>query len=329
MPMKVAILDDWFDTLRRLPCFGKLDGMDVTVLNERIPEPPRLAKAIGGAEAVTLFRERTPVTAELLDLLPELRFISQRSAYPHIDIPACTARGVLVSSNLHDGSPSFAAAEHTWALILATMRDIPAQMRSLREGNWQMGVGRSLRGRRIGLYGYGRIAKAVAGYARAFGMEVVWWASEEGRARALADGETVAPHRDAFFSESDIVSVHVRLKPETAGIITADDLAAMGPDSVFVNTSRAGLVGKGALLAALNAGRPGRAAIDVFDEEPVLRADDPLASHPNVVATPHIGFVTEDELEIQFSDIFDQLVAWRDGAPIHMVNPEALEAGES
>lgn len=323
--MKVAILDDWFNTLSTLPCFQKLKGMDVTVLTEHIPEPDRLAERLQGMEAITLFRERTAITADLLDRLPGLKFISQRSVYPHIDIDACTRRGVLVSSNMHSGTPSFAAAEHTWALIMAVMRDIPAQMQSLRQGQWQMGVGRSLHGRRIGLYGYGRIAKAVANYARAFGMEVVWWGSEDGRARAAADGETVAASRAEFFADSAVVSIHVRMKPETRGIITAADLALMGSDSVFVNTSRAGLIEDGALLAALDAGRPGRAAIDVFDREPITWPNDPLACHPRMIATPHIGFVTEDELALQFSDIFDQLVAWRDGAPIHMINPEALD----
>jgi len=185
-----------------------------------------------------------------------------------------------------------------------------------------MGVGKTLRGRTLGLYGYGRIAKAVAGYAEAFGMKVVWWSSEEGRARARADGVNVAESREAFFADSDVVSIHVRLKPTTKGIITLEDLTAMRPSAVFVNTSRAGLIQPGALLAALNAGRPGMAAIDVFDVEPLTDASDPLLSHPNLIGTPHIGYVTEDEFDLQFSDIFDQINAYAEGAPIHMINPE-------
>ena len=320
--MQVAILDDYFDTLRHLPCFRKLNGFDVTVWNDHVQDTDMLAERLRETEILVLFRERTKIASDLLDRLPNLKLISQRSVYPHIDIEACTRNGVLVCSNMHAGTPSYAAAELTFGLILASMRQIPQQMASLRKGSWQMGVGRTLRGRLLGLYGYGRIAKAVAGYAKAFGMDVVWWSSLEGRARAKADGETVASSRQSFFAEPDIVSVHVRLKPTTRGIITAEDLAIMRPDSVFVNTSRAGLVEDGALLTALSAGRPGHAAIDVFDAEPITDPGDRLVAHPNVIATPHIGYVTEDEFELQFSDIFDQVVAYRDGTPIHMINPE-------
>ncbi len=320
--MRVSILDDYFDTLRRLPCFRKLDGFDVTVWTDHVQDRDALVERLRDTEVLVLFRERTRITGELLDRLPKLKLISQRSVYPHIDIEACTRNGVLVSSNMHAGTPSYAAAELTWGLILSGMRQIPEQMASLKAGHWQMGVGRTLRGRLLGLYGYGRIAGALAGYAKAFGMDVVWWSSEAGRARAMAAGETIAASREAFFAEPDIVSVHVRLKPTTRGIITKRDLAEMRPDALFVNTSRAGLVEDGALLAALNAGRPGQAAIDVFDIEPVTDPADPLLSHKNVIATPHIGYVTEDEFELQFSDIFDQITAYAEGAPIHMINPE-------
>ena len=261
------------------------------------------------------------MSAQVLDQLPNLRLISQRSVYPHVDVEACTTNNILLCSNMHAGTPSFAAAEHTWALILAAMRQIPQQMANMKAGRWQMGVGKTLQGRTLGLYGYGRIAKTVAGYARAFGMNVVWWSSEEGRARAVADGEIVANSREAFFSDPDVVSVHVRLKPTTKGIITAADLRQMRPDGLFVNTSRARLVEQGAMLDAMNAGRPGAAALDVFDVEPVTWDNDPLITHPRVTCTPHIGFVTEDEFQLQFSDIFDQVAAFRNGAPIHMINP--------
>lgn len=324
--MKVHILDDWFDTLRSLPCFAKLKGHDVTVWTDHVEDVSVLAERLAEAEALVLFRERTQITADLLGRLPKLKLISQRSVYPHVDVPACTANAVLLCSNMHSDTPSYAAAELTLALILAQYRQIPQQAASLKAGNWQMGVGRTLRGRTLGLYGYGRIAGAVSGYAQALGLRVQWWGSDAGRARALADGATVAASREEFFATSDIVSVHVRLKPETRGIITAQDLAAMGPRSLFVNTSRSGLVAPGVLEGALAKGRPGGAAVDVFDTEPLTDTANPLLTNPNVLATPHIGFVTEDEFEMQFSDIFDQINAYARGAPIHMINPEVWSA---
>lgn len=321
--MKVHILDDWFDTLRGLPCFDKLAGHAVTVWTDHVEDEEELARRLRDAEALVLFRERTNVTRGLLERLPNLRLISQRGVYPHVDVSACTDHGILLCSKFPGGgAANHAAAELTWALILAAMRQLPAQMASAKAGNWQMGVGKTLRGRRLGLYGYGRIAKVVAGYAKAFGMDVVWWSSEDGRDRARDDGACVAESREAFFADSDVISLHVRLKPATRGIITAQDLALMRSNALFVNTSRAGLIAPGALLEALNAGRPGMAAIDVFDQEPLTDPADPLLSHPNLIATPHIGFVTEDEFDVQFSDIFDQINAFADGAPIHMINPE-------
>ncbi|MEP1572357.1 D-2-hydroxyacid dehydrogenase family protein [Roseibium album] len=319
--MKVHILDDWFDTLRGLPCFAKLKDHDVTVWTDHIEDPGELATRLRPADAVVLFRERTKITAELLDQLPGLKLISQRSVYPHIDVEACTRNRVLLCSNMHAGTPSYAAAELTLALILASYRQIPQQVTSVRSGNWQMGVGRSLRGRTLGLYGYGRIAKAVAGYAEAIGMKIQWWSSEAGRARASADRAKVAESRDAFFGTSDIVSLHVRLKPDTRGIITAQDLSAMQPRALLVNTSRSGLIAPGVLEAEIDRGRI-FAAIDVFDTEPLTDAANPLLTHPNVLPTPHIGYVTEDEFNLQFSDIFDQVTAYAAGEPIHMINPE-------
>ncbi len=318
--MKVHILDDWFDTLRTLPCYSKLGAHDVTVWTDHEPDPNRLATRVKDAEALVLFRERTAIGAALLDQLPKLQLISQRSVYPHVDVPACTANNVLLCSNMHSDTPSYAAAELTLALILARFRQIPEQSASLANGTWQMGVGRTLRGRTLGLYGYGRIAQAVAGYADAIGMNIVWWASKDGRARAIADGAKVAENRTAFFAESDVVSLHVRLKPDTRAIITADDLAAMQPRSLLVNTSRSGLIAPGVLEAEIAKGRI-HAAVDVFDEEPMRDTANILANHPNVLATPHIGYVTEDEFDLQFSDIFDQINAFAAGAPIHMINP--------
>jgi D-3-phosphoglycerate dehydrogenase len=319
--MKVHILDDWFDTLRGLPCFDLLAGHDVTVWTDHQPDEAILADRLQDADCVVLFRERTKVTRGLLERLPDLRLISQRGAYPHVDVAACTDQGVLLCSNKGADGANHAAAELTFALILAAMRQLPQQMASAKAGNWQMGVGRSLRGRRLGLYGYGRIGRVVADYARAFGMEVIWWSSEAGRARAEADGETVAESRAAFFGSCDVLSLHLRLTPETRGSVTADDLGAMPPRSVLVNTSRAGLIAEGTLLQALDAGNLEAAAVDVFDGEPLTDPNDPLLSHPKLIATPHIGFVTEDEFDKQFADIFAQVNAYAAGAPIHMINP--------
>lgn len=319
--MKVHILDDWFNTLRTLPCFGKLADHEVTVWTDHEPDPTKLADRVKDAEALVLFRERTKIGADLLQQLPKLRLVSQRSVYPHIDVAACTRNGVLLCSNMHSDTPSYAAAEHTLALIMASYRQIPEQVASIRAGNWQAGVGRTLRGRTLGLYGFGRIGQAVAGYAKAIGMKVQWWSSDEGRKRAEAAGETVAASRRDFFATSDIVSVHVRLKPTTKGLITADDLAAMRPRSLFVNTSRSGLVAQGALEDEIAKGRI-FAAVDVFDREPLTDPAHPLLTSPNVLPTPHIGYVTEDEFDLQFSDIFDQINAYAKGAPIHMINHE-------
>ena len=319
--MKVHILDDWFDTLRGLPCFALLRDHDVTVWTDHEENPAALATRVTDAEALVLFRERTAIGADLLDRLPNLRLISQRSVYPHVDVVACTRNGVLFCSNMHSGTPSYAAAEHTLALILASYRQIPDQVASIRSGNWQAGVGRTLRGRTLGLYGYGRIARALAGYAEAIGLNVQWWGSEDGRSRAAAGGARVAESREAFFATSDIVSLHVRLKPETRGIVTRADLEHMQDRALFVNTSRAGLVETGALEAEIAKGRI-FAAVDVFDTEPLHDTGHPLLTHPNVLPTPHIGYVTEDELDMQFTDIFEQINAYADGQPIHMINPE-------
>ena len=321
--MRVHILDDWFDTLRHLQSFRRLDGHDVTVWTDHLTDPAALAARMRDAEALVLFRERTEVTEALVAGLPNLRLVSQRGAFPHVDVAALTRRGILLSSDRHADAPSTAAAELTFALILAALRDLPAQIASARAGRWQAGVGRSARGRLLGLYGYGGIARRVAGYARAFEMEVVWWGSEGGRARAAADGARVAGSRAAFFAGPDVVSLHQRLVSATRASVTAEDLGRMRPDAVLVNTARAGLIAPGALKAALDAGRPRRAALDVFDAEPVTDPGDPVLAHPRVIPTPHIGFVTEDELDLQFATIYDQIAAFAAGRPTNLVNPEA------
>jgi len=321
--MKVSILDDYFDTLRTLPCFRKLDGHQVEIWNDHVDDVDVLAHRLRETEALVLIRERTKITAALLERLPKLRLISQRSVYPHIDIDACTRLGIVVSSNMHAGTPSYATAELTWGLIIAAMRQIPQQVAALKAGIWQTGVGRSLRGLILGIYGYGRIGETVAGYGKAFGMHVLIWAREASRDRARADCHAVAVSKEAFFEECDIVSLHMRLVDATRGIVTASDLALMKPTALLVNTSRAGLIEPGALVRALEHGRPGMAAVDVFEQEPLRDTNYPLLAMNNVVATPHIGYVTREEYEIQFADVFDQINAFSIGKPINVVNPGA------
>lgn len=320
--MKVHILDDWSDTLRHLPSFARLAGHDVSVWTDHA-EGSALAARLGEAEAVCLFRERTRITVDLLAQLPKLRLISGRGAWPHVDVAACTAFGVAFASRKSDDAPNHAAAELTWALILASLRDLPGQMAAAKAGRWQQGVGRSLHGRTIGIYGHGRIGQLVAGYAQAFGARVIWWGSDAGRARAAAAGGEVPGSRSEFFARSEVLTLHLRLTPETAGIITAKDLVQMPPGSVLVNTARAGLIAPGALLAALDAGQLGTAALDVFYTEPLTDPADPLLSHPRVIATPHIGFVTTDEFDLQFADVYDQVNAFAAGRPINLVTPSA------
>ena len=323
--MKISILDDYHDTLRTLDCFRKLAGHEVKIWNDHVQDVDTLARRLRDTEALVLIRERTQIRAPLLERLDKLRLISQRSVYPHIDIEACTRRGVIVSSSQHPGSPSYAAAELTWALVLAAMREIPQQMAALKAGKWQIGVGNTVRGKTLGIYGYGRIGSVVAGYGKAFGMKVLVWAREASLAQARSDGYAVAPSKAAFFSECDVISLHMRLVDATRGIVTAADLARMKPTALLVNTSRAPLIERGALLAALKAGRPGMAAVDVYEEEPVLDTGYPLFALDNVVCTPHLGYVTRDEYEVQFADIFDQIVAYAAGKPINVVNPKVLE----
>jgi len=322
--MKISILDDYFDTLRTLPCFQKLRGHKVTVWNDHVQDTDALAARLKDSECLVLIRERTKIQAPLLERLPKLKLISQRSVYPHIDIAACTRLGIVVSSSQHAGTPCYAAAELTFALILASARQLPQQMAALKAGCWQIGVGTTLRGKTLGTFGYGRIGATVAGYGKAFGMNVLVWAREESRARARADGYATAQSKAEFFASCDVVSLHMRLVPVTRHIVKADDLARMRPDAILVNTSRAPLIEPGALLAALAAGRPGYAAVDVFEDEPMRDREFPLLRFEQVVATPHIGYVTREEYETQFIDVFDQIAAFAAGTPINVVNPDVL-----
>lgn len=322
--MNVSILDDYFDTLRTLPCFDRLSGHAVTIWNDHVQDVDVLADRLRECEALVLIRERTEIRAPLLERLPQLRLISQRGVYPHIDVDACTRLGVIVSAGQHAGTPSYGTAELTWGLVLAALRQIPQQMASLKAGRWQMGVGATLRGKTLGIYGYGRIGTVVAEYGRTFGMKVLVWGREASLARARAAGHEVSASTEAFFAACDVLSLHMRLVEATRGIVTATDLARMKPTALLVNTSRAGLIEPGALVAALRSGRPGMAAVDVYEEEPLRDIRHPLLGMDNVVCTPHIGYVSREEYEGQFADIFDQINAYAAGSPSNVVNPEVL-----
>jgi D-3-phosphoglycerate dehydrogenase len=322
--VKLSILDDYFDTVRTLDCFKKLNGHDVTIWNDHVQDVDKLSERLKDAEALVLIRERTQIRDALLERLPKLKLISQRSVYPHIDIETCTRLGIVVSSGQHADTPSYAAAELTWGLVLAAARAIPQQVAALKAGKWQIGVGQTLRGKTLGIYGYGRIGAVVAGYGKAFGMKVLVWAREPAMAKARADGYETARSKAAFFEQCDVLSLHMRLVDATRGIVKAEDLARMKPSAILVNTSRAPLIAPNALVDALRAGRPGVAAVDVFEQEPLRDVNDPLLMMDNVVCTPHIGYVSRDEYEIQFTDIFDQITAYAAGTPTNIVNPEVL-----
>ncbi len=323
--MNVTILDDWAQTIPSLPCYSMTAGHRVTIWNDHTKDVDTLAERLADAEALVLIRERTPVRAALIERLPRLRIISQHSVYPHIDVEACTRRGIIVSTNANPQRvPSYSTAELTWTLIGMAMRNLPREMASLRAGQWQTGVGHGLRGKTLGVYGYGRLGGVLAGYGKAFGMNVQVLAREASMAKARADGHATATSKAAFFEECDVITLHMRLVDATRGIVTAADLARMQSTAVIVNTSRFGLFEAGALEAALRAGRPGMAALDVFDEEPVIDPNHPLLRMPNVVATPHLGYVEFDQLEIQFREIFEQINAYAAGKPINVVNPDVL-----
>ena len=323
--MRITILDDYQDTVRTLACFGKVAGHEVKIWNDHTKDVDVLAGRLKETEALCLIRERTPIRAPLLERLDNLKLISQTSVYPHVDVDACTRRGVVLSSYMAPAQPSYATAELTWGLIISTLRRIPQEVAALKAGKWQAEtIGSALRGKTLGIYGYGRIGGVVAQYARAFGMNVLAFGREGSIEKARADGHAVAQDKKQLFAESDVVTLHVRLIDATRGMVTAADLARMKPTALFVNTSRAGLVEPGALEAALRAGRPGMAAVDVYEEEPVLGAHHPLLALDNVICTPHLGYVERGQLENMFSTIFDQILAFAAGKPINVVNPASL-----
>jgi D-3-phosphoglycerate dehydrogenase len=320
--MRIVIPDDYQDCVRGLDCFNKLAGHDVRVFNDSVKGTDALAARFAGAQAIVLTRERTRIDAALLDRLPDLRLISQTGKLAgHVDLEACTARGVVVAEGSGAGS---ATAEIAWALALASRRHLVSEANRLRQGKWQGHLGQQLSGQRLGVWSYGRIGRQVAGYGRAFGMQVWVWGREASTAAARADGYEVAPSREAFFAQSDVISLHVRLNAETTGMVTAQDLAHMKPTALLVNTSRAELIEPGALAHAVARGRPGFAAVDVYEEEPVMGADHPLLALPNVLCTPHIGYVEKDNYERYFGIAFDNIVAFAEGRLTQVVNPAVL-----
>jgi len=327
--MKIAILDDYQDAVRSLECFRMLDGHEVKVFTSSARGLGQLAIRLAPFDALVLIRERTAFPRALLAKLPNLKLLSQTGKVAgHIDVAAATEHGVAIAEGV--GSP-VAPAELTWALIMAASRKIVPYANNLKDGLWQTasinaelnGLGRVLKGRTLGIWGYGKIGHMVAGYAQAFGMRVMVWGSDKSRDAAVADGFTAASSREAFFEQADVVTLHLRLNDATRGIVKADDLARMKRDALFVNTSRAELVEDGALEDALRKGRPGYAALDVFTSEP-LGADAPLLKIPTVLATPHLGYVERDSYELYFRTAFENVVNFANGAPSNILNPEAL-----
>lgn len=332
--MNIVILDDYQDAVRKLECASKLEAFPAKVFTNTVKGIGQLSVRLKDADVIVLVRERTHLTRQLIDKLPRLKFIAQTGKVgPHIDVAACTERGIVVAEGV--GSP-VAPAELTWALIMAAQRRLPQYIAHLKHGGWQQsglkaasmppnfGIGTVLRGKTIGLWGYGRIGQLVAGYARAFGMQVIVWGREGSIERARADGLTIAASQDALFTESDVLSLHLRLVDDTRGIVTLRDLSLMKPTALLVNTSRAELIEPDALIAALNRGRPGMAAVDVFESEPILQGHA-LLRLENCICTPHIGYVEQSSYELYFGAAFDNVVNFIRGTPSNVVNPGALQ----
>ncbi|SNS16565.1 D-3-phosphoglycerate dehydrogenase [Noviherbaspirillum humi] len=320
--MRIAIPDDYQNVIQKLDCFSVLQGHEVTVYHDTVSDIDQLAARFADAECLVLTRERTRITAELLERLPKLKLISQTGkAGEHIDLKACTARGVAVVEGF--GSP-VAPAELTWALIMASRRHLVQSAQDMKQGKWQTTIGTALHGQRLGIWSYGKIGKMIAGYGKAFGMRVWAWGGEKSRQAAIADGFEAAPSREAFFRESDVISLHIRLLAATRGIVTLQDLQMMKPDALITNTSRAELIAPGALEAALSSGRPGFAAIDVYEQEPMLDPDHPLLQMPNVLCTPHLGYVEKNGYELYFGTAFRNVLDFAAGTPKNVANPEVL-----
>ncbi|NIO10963.1 MAG: D-2-hydroxyacid dehydrogenase family protein [Deltaproteobacteria bacterium] len=321
--MKIAVLDDYQDAFRALDCYKKLSGHEVLVFNDTEKDPERLAQRLKDVEAVILTQQRSRFPRAVIERLPNLKLVNQTGRNAgHIDVDACTEHGIVVSAG-GSGDPH-TTAELTWGLILSALRHIPNEVKNLRAGRWQSTVGTRVKEKTLGIYALGRIGGIVAGVGRAFGARVLCWGREGSTARAREAGYEVAASREAFFAEADILSLHIPLNKETRGIVTSQDLARMKPTALIVNASRAGLIAEGALLKALEAGRPGFAAVDVYEDEPVIGADHPLLKMDNVTGTPHLGYVTRETYDSYFGTIVDQILAYLAGKPINVINPKAL-----
>lgn len=321
--MKIAVIDDYQDAFRKLDCYAKLKGHEVLVHNDTEKDPVKLAERLRDADAVLLTQQRSPFPRAVVERLTALKIISQtgRNAN-HIDIAACTEKGIVISAG-GAGNPN-PTAELTWGLIFSALRHIPYEVQRLKEGHWQSTVGSGVNGKVLGIYAFGKIGSLVAKAGRAFGMRVVCWGREGSTARAREAGFEVAASREAFFEGADVLCIHLPLNKETRGIVTAADLARMKPTALLVNTSRAPIIAAGALVEALKKGRPGSAAIDVFEDEPVVGANHPLLRMENVVCTPHLGYVEQRTYEAYYSAAVDQILAFAAGKPINVVNPEVL-----
>jgi D-3-phosphoglycerate dehydrogenase / 2-oxoglutarate reductase len=321
--MKIAVIDDYQDAFRTLRCYSKLSGHEVVVYNDTEKDAARLAERLKDADAVILTQQRSRFPRAVIERLPRLRLIGQTGRNAgHIDIEACTERGILVSA-VGSGNPH-PTAELTWGLIFAALRHLPYEVRRLREGHWQSTLGTTVQEKTLGIYALGRIGSLVANAGRAFGAHVLCLGREGSTRRAREAGYEVAASREAFFTEADIVSLHLPFNQDTRGIVTREDLSRMKPTALIVNTSRAGIIADGALVGALESGRPGLAAVDVFDDEPVIGASHPLLKMDNVVCTPHMGYVTRENYEDYYGVVVDQIVAYAAGNPISVVNPEAI-----
>jgi D-3-phosphoglycerate dehydrogenase len=322
--MKIAIIDDYQDAFRKLECSKKLAGHELIAFTDTEKDPAKLAARIGDADVLVLTQQRSKLPRAVIEKLPKLKLISQTGRnVNHIDIAACTEKGIVVSGG-GGGNPT-PTAELAWGLILAALRRIPQEARRLQEGKWQGSVGTGLAGKTLGIYAYGRIGSLMAPVGKAFGMRVLCWGRDASLAKARAAGFEVAASREAFFAESDVITLHLPLNDGTRGIVTAEDLARMKPSALIVNTSRAPIIAKGALVAALKAGRPGRAAIDVYEDEPVLNAEHPLIGMDNVVCTPHLGYVEEATYESYYGTAVEQIQAFLNGKPINVANPDVLK----
>jgi len=321
------VIHDYADVFRGTRAYPRLKEHEVVVHTDAYTDPARVIEQVAGYEALLLTQQRVLLTRQIIERLPKLRFISQTGRNTsHLDIAACTQNGIVVSAggSSGGGSPYSTTAELTWGLILASLRHLPYEIASLQQGNWHTTVGTRLFGHTLGIYAFGHIGAAVARVGKAFGMRVVCWGREGSTGRAKAEGFEIAASRDAFFEEADVISLHLPSNNETRGIISANDLARMKPTALLVNTSRAPIIADGALVAALQQGRPGFAAVDVYEEEPMVGAAHPLLHMPNVLCTPHLGYAERGSYEALYTLAVDQLLAFAAGQPINVVNPEAV-----